>query len=57
MPYFEGALIVNGTEVLSKRKQDLDFSLVTEIGVDLSTSDEGLDDILVACKDHFALQC
>ena len=57
MPYFEGALIVNGAEVLSKRQQDLDFSLVTEIGVDLSTSDEGLDDILVACKDHFALQC
>ena len=51
------SLVVNGYKMLSKWNQVGDTPLMTEVGIDLSTSLEGLDHVAVGCKHNFPLDC
>lgn len=57
MPYLEAVFVVNGHKVLSKWKQSVDLSFVTQVDTPLLTSLEGLDDILVGCIHPPPIHC
>ena len=56
VPYLEAILIVNGNKVFSKWKQNLYLSLVSMVVIDLLTSTECLDTVLIGSKDNFSLE-
>ena len=57
LPDLEAVLVIDGHKMLSKRNQVGDTPPVAEVGVDLSTSLEGLDHVAVGCKHNLSLDC
>ena len=57
LPDFEAVLVVDGYKVLSKWNQVGDTPLMADVGIDLSTSLEGLDHVAVRRKHDLSLDC
>ena len=55
VPYSHHVPVINGEEVVSKRKNDMDFSFMTDIRVDLLTPLESFQHILVRCIHYLSL--